>query len=159
VADVFYLAAHPFLMAGLLLIRSRTPGPTGPASWTPWSSPSALACSPGVFLVGPLAQAPGLKPGLGVAPGRRGPGVARDRRRRAGFVPGQAADPPGLGHFGLASMRQQVEMAGGVWQLRSRPGRGTTVTATLPMAGAGRAAGPPHRPGPFEPATGGRDGG
>jgi Histidine kinase-, DNA gyrase B-, and HSP90-like ATPase len=53
-----------------------------------------------------------------------------------GFVPGQAADPPGLGHFGLAGMRQQVEMAGGVWQLRSRPGRGTTVTATLPMAGA-----------------------
>jgi signal transduction histidine kinase len=77
----------------------------------------------------------------------------------AGFVPGQAADPPGLGHFGLASMRQQVEMAGGVWQLRSRPGQGTTVTATLPMAGAGRAAGPPHRTGPFEPATGGRDGG
>jgi hypothetical protein len=26
VADVFYLAAYPFLMAGLLLIRSRTPG-------------------------------------------------------------------------------------------------------------------------------------
>jgi signal transduction histidine kinase len=77
----------------------------------------------------------------------------------AGFVPGQAADPPGLGHFGLASMRQQVEMAGGVWQLRSRPGQGTTVTATLPRAGAGRAAGPPHRTGPFEPATGGRDGG
>jgi signal transduction histidine kinase len=77
----------------------------------------------------------------------------------AGFVPGQAADPPGLGHFGLATMRQQVEMAGGVWQLRSRPGQGTTVTATLPMAGAGRAAGPPHRTGPFEPATGGRDGG
>jgi signal transduction histidine kinase len=77
----------------------------------------------------------------------------------AGFAPGQLADPPGLGHFGLASMRQQVEMAGGVWRLRSRPGQGTTVSATLPRAGAGRAAGPPHRLGPVEPVTGGRDGG
>jgi signal transduction histidine kinase len=77
----------------------------------------------------------------------------------AGFVPGHLADPPGLGHFGLASMRQQIEMAGGVVRVRSRPGRGTTVTATLPMAGAGRAAEASHRPGPVESATGGRDGG
>jgi diguanylate cyclase len=47
VADVFYLAAYPFLMAGLLLLRSRTPGPTGPACSTPWSSPSASAWSRG----------------------------------------------------------------------------------------------------------------
>jgi signal transduction histidine kinase len=39
----------------------------------------------------------------------------------------------GLNHFGLASMRQQLEMAGGSWQVRSRPGNGTTVTATLPL--------------------------
>ena len=77
----------------------------------------------------------------------------------AGFVPGHLADPPGLGHFGLASMRQQVEMAGGVWQVRPQPGRGTTVTATLPIAGAGRAAEPPRRPGPVAQPTGGRDGG
>jgi signal transduction histidine kinase len=38
----------------------------------------------------------------------------------------------GLNHFGLASMRQQIEMAGGTWQLHSRPGRGTTITTTLP---------------------------
>ena len=37
-------------------------------------------------------------------------------------------------HFGLASMRQQLEMAGGSWQVHSRPGYGTTVTATLPLA-------------------------
>jgi hypothetical protein len=58
----------------------------------------------------------------------------------AGFPTGQVADPLGLGRFGLASTRQQIEMAGGAWQVRSRPGRGTTVTATLPMAGPGRAA-------------------
>jgi signal transduction histidine kinase len=49
----------------------------------------------------------------------------------------QAADPVaghlGLNHFGLASMRQQLEMAGGSWQVHSRPGSGTTVTASLPL--------------------------
>jgi signal transduction histidine kinase len=29
-------------------------------------------------------------------------------------------------------MRQQLEMAGGSWRVHSRPGNGTTVTATLP---------------------------
>ncbi|HJU00410.1 MAG TPA: ATP-binding protein [Actinomycetes bacterium] len=55
-----------------------------------------------------------------------------------GFVTAQVADPIaghlGLDHFGLASMRQQLEMAGGSWQVHSRPGYGTTVTATLPLA-------------------------
>jgi signal transduction histidine kinase len=55
-----------------------------------------------------------------------------------GFATGNAAGPLGgqlgLNHFGLASMRQQIEMAGGAWQVRSRPGQGTTVTATLPLA-------------------------
>ena len=31
-------------------------------------------------------------------------------------------------------MRQQLEMAGGSWRVHSRPGYGTTVTATLPLA-------------------------
>jgi two-component system, NarL family, sensor histidine kinase DegS len=54
-----------------------------------------------------------------------------------GFATTRLADPLGdhlgLNHFGLASMRQQLEMAGGSWQVHSRPGQGTTVTATLPM--------------------------
>jgi two-component system NarL family sensor kinase len=54
-----------------------------------------------------------------------------------GFVTAKAAGPIagqlGLDHFGLASMRQQLEMAGGSWQVSSRPGGGTTVTATLPL--------------------------
>jgi signal transduction histidine kinase len=54
-----------------------------------------------------------------------------------GFATNNPADPIGdhlgLNHFGLASMRQQLEMAGGSWQVRSRPGQGTTVTATLPL--------------------------
>ncbi len=56
----------------------------------------------------------------------------------AGFATSNAPDPLGkqLGydHFGLASMRQQVEMASGTWQIRSRPGNGTTITATLRIA-------------------------
>jgi signal transduction histidine kinase len=55
----------------------------------------------------------------------------------AGFATTNPGDPIGdhlgLNHFGLASMRQQVEMAGGSWQVRSRPGQGTTVSATLPL--------------------------
>jgi hypothetical protein len=43
----------------------------------------------------------------------------------AGFVPGQAADPPGLGHFGLAS----IPMAG------ARPGGGTAAPARAVRAG------------------------
>ena len=39
----------------------------------------------------------------------------------------------GQEHFGLAGMRQRVEMAGGTWEVQSHPGRGTTVTATLPL--------------------------
>jgi signal transduction histidine kinase len=56
----------------------------------------------------------------------------------AGFATTGLADPLGerLGrdHFGLASMRQQIEMAGGTWQVSSRPGHGTSVTAVLPLS-------------------------
>jgi signal transduction histidine kinase len=55
-----------------------------------------------------------------------------------GFAATHPEDPIGdhlgLNHFGLASMRQQLEMAGGSWQVHSRPGQGTTVSATLPLA-------------------------
>jgi hypothetical protein len=50
-------------------------------------------------------------------------------------------------------------MAGGVVRVRSRPGLGTTVAATPPIPGAGRAAEPPRRPGRVGQPTGGRDGG
>jgi signal transduction histidine kinase len=54
-----------------------------------------------------------------------------------GFVPDGSANPfgdqPGADHFGLASMRQQIEMAGGSWRISSQPGCGTTITATLPI--------------------------
>ncbi|MEX0753651.1 MAG: PAS domain-containing protein [Actinomycetota bacterium] len=43
---------------------------------------------------------------------------------------------PGLageGHLGLSSMRERAELAGGTWQLRSSPGRGTTVEFRLPV--------------------------
>jgi PAS domain S-box-containing protein len=37
------------------------------------------------------------------------------------------------GKVGLASMRERTELGGGVFTVRSRPGAGTTVTATLPV--------------------------
>jgi two-component system NarL family sensor kinase len=56
----------------------------------------------------------------------------------AGFTTrsaGSLGEQLGRDHFGLASMRQQIEMAGGTWQVRSRPRRGTTITAILPIGG------------------------
>jgi len=59
-----------------------------------------------------------------------------------GFVTTRSFDPLGgqlgLNHFGLASMRQQIEMAGGTWQLHSRPGHGTTITVTVADPGSGK---------------------
>ena len=45
-----------------------------------------------------------------------------------------------MGRVGLASMRERVELASGTFVVRSTPGRGTTIVATLPVdiAPAGR---------------------
>ena len=37
------------------------------------------------------------------------------------------------GRVGLASMRERVELASGTFVVRSSPGRGTTILATLPV--------------------------
>jgi signal transduction histidine kinase/L-asparagine transporter-like permease len=50
-----------------------------------------------------------------------------------GFVIGSEADRVKAGHFGLASMRERIEMAGGSLQLWSHPGGGTRVAAWLPV--------------------------
>ena len=50
-----------------------------------------------------------------------------------GFDTSQLAALVQSGHFGLASMRERVEMAGGSYQLASAPGGGTTITVLLPQ--------------------------
>ncbi|HYN16994.1 MAG TPA: sensor histidine kinase, partial [Actinomycetes bacterium] len=50
-----------------------------------------------------------------------------------GFDPA-AEQQGGLDHFGLAGMRERVELAGGTWTVWSRPGSGTVLTASLPKA-------------------------
>ncbi|MGH2573835.1 MAG: sensor histidine kinase [Actinomycetota bacterium] len=37
------------------------------------------------------------------------------------------------GHFGLVAMRERVEMAGGTWELRLRPGQGTAIRVAFPQ--------------------------
>ena len=37
------------------------------------------------------------------------------------------------GRVGLASMRERVELANGTFVIRSTPGRGTSIVATLPV--------------------------
>jgi signal transduction histidine kinase len=43
--------------------------------------------------------------------------------------------PPADGHLGLAGMRERVESQGGTFDVRSRPGDGTSVRVLLPLAG------------------------
>lgn len=41
------------------------------------------------------------------------------------------------GHYGLVTMRERIEMAGGTWELVSHPGSGTIVRAVVPIGDAG----------------------
>jgi PAS domain S-box-containing protein len=50
----------------------------------------------------------------------------------SGFDPTKARDFLRKGKVGLASMRERTELGGGTFTVRSQPGRGTTVTASLP---------------------------
>ena len=53
----------------------------------------------------------------------------------AGFDPAALDGDGGLegGGFGLPSMTERAELVGGTLEVRSSPGRGTTVTATVPV--------------------------
>jgi signal transduction histidine kinase len=53
-----------------------------------------------------------------------------------GFETNQARDYLRSGRVGLASMRERVELASGTFSLRSSPGRGTVVTAMIPLDAA-----------------------
>lgn len=64
--------------------------------------------------------------------------VAEIRDQGCGFEltdPGTARDD---GHAGLAGMRERAELAGGSLTVRTSPGKGTTVRATVPMVSPGR---------------------
>jgi signal transduction histidine kinase len=50
-----------------------------------------------------------------------------------GFETHRARDFLRSGRVGLASMRERVELASGTFTLRSTPGRGTVVTALIPL--------------------------
>jgi signal transduction histidine kinase len=50
-----------------------------------------------------------------------------------GFETARARDYLRSGRVGLASMRERVELASGTFNLRSSPGRGTVVTALIPL--------------------------
>jgi two-component system NarL family sensor kinase len=52
-----------------------------------------------------------------------------------GFVAGAAAE--GTGGYGMQSMTERAELVGGSLRVVSRPGSGTTVTATVPVSGSG----------------------
>jgi signal transduction histidine kinase len=50
-----------------------------------------------------------------------------------GFENSRAREFLQMGRVGLASMRERVELASGTFVVRSTPGRGTTIVATLPV--------------------------
>jgi signal transduction histidine kinase len=59
-----------------------------------------------------------------------------------GFDPASVNGLTGRGHFGLAGMRERVEMAGGRYRVLSSPGGGTAIRVRLPR----RRMLPPSRP-------------
>ena len=64
--------------------------------------------------------------------------MAEIRDEGCGFEltdPGTARDD---GHAGLAGMRERAELAGGSLTVRTSPGKGTTVRATVPMVSPDR---------------------
>jgi len=67
---------------------------------------------------------------------RRGVGVAvRIRDDGTGFDLPAPNAPPEPGHFGLVSMRERAEAAGGRFAMASAPGEGTTVDFWMPEKG------------------------
>jgi signal transduction histidine kinase len=69
---------------------------------------------------------------------RRGVGVAvRVRDNGDGFDLPAPEAPPEPGHFGLVSMRERAEAAGGRFALASAPGQGTTVDFWMPEQNGG----------------------
>jgi signal transduction histidine kinase len=67
---------------------------------------------------------------------RRGVGVAvRIRDDGTGFELPEPDAPPEPGHFGLVSMRERAEAAGGRFAMASTPGHGTTVDFWMPEKG------------------------
>jgi signal transduction histidine kinase len=53
-----------------------------------------------------------------------------------GFDPMGGSELVRNGHFGLVAMRERVEMAGGRFQLESRPGAGVVVRASFDLPSA-----------------------
>jgi nitrate/nitrite-specific signal transduction histidine kinase len=50
-----------------------------------------------------------------------------------------------MGGYGLLSMAERAEIVGGRLNIRSRPGSGTAVTATIPLPSPARAETGPTR--------------
>ncbi len=51
-----------------------------------------------------------------------------------GFDPSELAVAPHSGRFGLATMRERVELSGGSWELQVNPGVGVSIRARIPVA-------------------------
>jgi PAS domain S-box-containing protein len=66
--------------------------------------------------------------------------LVRVRDDGAGFDPENAEGESSPLHFGIGSMRQRAEIAGGWWRASSAPGAGTTVEFWLPLRRDARAS-------------------
>ena len=64
--------------------------------------------------------------------------VAEVRDEGCGFELTDSGAAGDDGHVGLAGMRERAELAGGSLTVRTSPGRGTTVRATVPMVNPDR---------------------
>jgi len=58
--------------------------------------------------------------------------VLEVRDAGVGFDAAGLSEPSSSLHYGMIGMRERVEMAGGTWEVQSKPGSGTRVRAALP---------------------------
>jgi signal transduction histidine kinase len=57
------------------------------------------------------------------------------RDNGVGFDTHESRSMEDEGHFGLVAVREQAKLVGGTCEVRSDPGRGTTIRVVLPAGG------------------------
>jgi two-component system sensor histidine kinase DegS len=110
---------------------SGVPAPSPPASRAGWPPIWRRSCTGSPRNRSTTWASTRRLPGDGVAGAENGSVRLRINDDGVGFDPAAAARLLSEGHFGLAGMRERVEMIGGHLSIDWGPGRGTTVAVDL----------------------------
>src|SRR5215216_798053 len=110
---------------------SGVPAPSPPASRAGWPPIWRRSCTGSPRNRSTTWASTRRLPGDGVAGAENGSVRLRINDDGVGFDPAAAARLLSEGHFGLAGMRERVEMVGGHLSIDSAPGKGTSVAVEM----------------------------